>query len=65
MRDKYAFIDTVGADEQTHQHVPQHYLVTAKDAQARELLFLVREAMKVAGYKVLVYQTLSYSWMRP
>jgi hypothetical protein len=35
MRDKYAFIDTVGADEQTHQHVPQHYLVTAKDAQAR------------------------------
>jgi hypothetical protein len=29
-------------------------------AQARELLFLVREAMKVAGYKVLVNAALSY-----
>jgi NADP-dependent 3-hydroxy acid dehydrogenase YdfG len=34
-------------------------------AQARELLFLVREAMNVAGYKVLVYAALGYSCIRP
>ena len=47
MRDEYAYIDTVGEEENTHQHVPQHVLVTTKEAQAPQLLALVKEAMQV------------------
>ena len=47
MRANYAIVDTVGQEENTHQHVPQHVLVTSKEAQARELLLLVQEAMQV------------------
>ena len=57
MRADYAIIDTVGEDENTHQHVPQHYLITSKEAQARELLHLVRESMQDAAYKVVVFFT--------
>lgn len=52
MREDYKFIDTVGKEENTHQHVPQHYLITSKEAQARELWGLVQEKTKQEGYKV-------------
>jgi len=57
MREDYKFIDTVGTEENTHQHVPQHFLITSKEAQARELLHLVQEGRKAEGYKVVVFFT--------
>jgi hypothetical protein len=39
LRKDYVFLDTVGADENTHQHVPQHYLITTKESQVFFFLF--------------------------
>ena len=47
----------VGEEENTHQHVPQHYLITSKQSQAPELLGLVQEAMQEPNYKVIVFFT--------
>ena len=33
MRQQYSFIDTVGAEESTHQHVPQQFLIASKETQ--------------------------------
>ena len=46
-------IDTVGEDEQqTNEHVTQHLTVTSLDAQAAELLKLIRTLTMPADHKV-------------
>jgi ATP-dependent RNA helicase MSS116 len=58
MRPNYAFVDTVGTEENTHQHVPQQYIITSKAAQPAELLRLVQEGMaSEPNYKVIVFST--------
>ena len=47
----------VGEEENTHEHVPQHYLITSKQSQAPELLGLVQEATQEPNYKVIVFFT--------
>jgi ATP-dependent RNA helicase MSS116 len=38
VRDSYEFVDTVGEEENTHQHVPQEYVITTKDDQIPQLV---------------------------
>jgi len=38
LRDNHSFVDCIGQEEQTHDHVPQHILVCRLDDLAEELL---------------------------
>jgi len=38
VRQDYEFLDTVGEEENTHQHVPQEYIVTSKEDQIPQLV---------------------------
>jgi ATP-dependent RNA helicase MSS116 len=38
LKDSYEFVDTVGEEENTHQHVPQEYVITTKDDQIPQLV---------------------------
>jgi ATP-dependent RNA helicase MSS116 len=58
MRDAASeFVDTVGEEENTHQHVEQKVVVTGVKEQAGELLAQVVEARKTRGHKVVVFFT--------
>ena len=59
MRDanSFAFVDTVGAEQSTHQHVTQRVTVTSMENHTAELIRLVQLAMKVDGYKIMVFFT--------
>ena len=35
LKDRYEFVDCVGEEESTHQHVPQHYSVCKLENQVR------------------------------
>ena len=51
-------IDTVGQEEATHEHVPQHWTVTPIRSQAAELLALLKEVtVNTSGFKVLIFFT--------
>ena len=36
LKDQYQFVDCVGEEESTHQHVPQQYTVCGQEQQVRE-----------------------------
>ena len=52
LRTPFEYVDCVGAEENTHQHVPQFYLVHPIEKQINYMVLIVREAMQVPDYKV-------------
>jgi len=54
---EFAFVDTVGEEENTHSHVEQRVVVTTVQQQAGELMSQIRAARKVPGHKVVVFFT--------
>ncbi|CAN0014177.1 unnamed protein product, partial [Phaeothamnion confervicola] len=62
LRPSYRFVDCVGAEESTHQHVAQRYVISTVGDQAAELVALLRAAIADGtadgtGYKVIVFFT--------
>jgi len=55
--DKFVYVDTVGEEENTHEHVPQRVVVTDLHQQAHELLAQVAAARQEDGHKVVVFFT--------
>jgi ATP-dependent RNA helicase MSS116 len=53
--DRRRLVDTVGAEEATHLHVPQEAVVCRPQAQAAELWRLVEEASAEPDHKVVVF----------
>ena len=52
------FVDTVGEEENTHQHVEQEVVVTSIGEQPMELYKLVKEAMREdEAYKIIAFFT--------
>ena len=51
------FVDTVGEEESTHQHVEQRVVLSSMEQQAGQLLLQLKEARKVEGHKVVVFFT--------
>mmetsp|Transcript_32234 Transcript_32234/g.46506 ORF Transcript_32234/g.46506 Transcript_32234/m.46506 type:complete len:725 (+) Transcript_32234:137-2311(+) len=58
----YQFIDTVGddAEDQTHAHVPQQYMVVPLGQQLRGMVYAIEEHIRQAreaktGYKIIVF----------
>ncbi|CAM9988059.1 unnamed protein product, partial [Ectocarpus sp. 13 AM-2016] len=59
LKERYEFVDCVGEEESTHQHVPQQYTVCGQDQQVEELCQLLRENMAAdpRGHKIIVFFT--------
>ncbi|CAM9901402.1 unnamed protein product, partial [Scytosiphon promiscuus] len=59
LKDQYQFVDCVGEEESTHQHVPQQFTVCGQEQQAEELCQLLRENMAAdpRGHKIIVFFT--------
>lgn len=59
MRSDYLYLDTVGEEESTHQHVPQHYTVVQKGETIPELIKVLDEAIAARpnDYKIIVFFT--------
>jgi len=57
MKDDFTFIDTVGEEESTHQHVPQSLVTCTTKTQMIELWKLVQQAKKDPNHKVIVFFT--------
>lgn len=57
--DQTTFIDTVGEEENTHQHVDQEYVVTTIQEQPLELYRVLKEAMAEddKGFKIIAFFT--------
>lgn len=51
----FTYIDTVGEEENTHQHVEQTYVIATKQGLAPELVQLVREGMQTPGFKIIAF----------
>jgi len=57
LRSGYQLVDCVGEEENTHQHVPQEYLVSTLQNQIPELMSLIQESITTPDYKVMVFFT--------
>eukprot|EP00039_Didymoeca_costata_P002991 m.64366 g.64366 ORF g.64366 m.64366 type:complete len:612 (+) comp11644_c0_seq2:132-1967(+) len=57
MPGKYEYVDTVGEEENTHQHVQQNVLVCPMDQCTTELICCIDEAQNVQDYKIIVFFT--------
>ncbi|CAN0077585.1 unnamed protein product, partial [Discosporangium mesarthrocarpum] len=59
LREEYQFIDCVGKEESTHQHVPQQYTICTMENQTQELCHLIQEGIIAdrAGHKIIVFFT--------
>lgn len=59
LKDRYEFVDCVGEEESTHQHVPQQFVVCGQEQQVEELCQLLRENMDAdpQGHKIIVFFT--------
>jgi len=55
LRPNPTFVDTVGEELNTHEHVPQQSLVTNPQGVWPELLKLLKEAKRLPGFKVIVF----------
>lgn len=55
--DTYTYVDTVGEEENTHQHVDQHVVLCTMHSQFAELFGLVQEGMRVPGFKIIAFFT--------
>ena len=55
--EQFEFVDTVGAEDNTHAHVPQRVVTTSIDLQAHELWQQVTAARAAPGHKVVVFFT--------
>ncbi|CAM9673398.1 unnamed protein product, partial [Ascophyllum nodosum] len=59
LKDRYEFVDCVGREENTHQHVPQEFTVCTQENQVQELCQLLRDNMDAdpQGHKIIVFFT--------
>ena len=59
MRDatSFQFVDTVGKEESTHQHVTQRVTVTSMNNHTAELIRLVQLSQQTKDYKIMVFFT--------
>eukprot|EP00163_Fabomonas_tropica_P017988 TRINITY_DN31_c5_g1_i1.p1 TRINITY_DN31_c5_g1~~TRINITY_DN31_c5_g1_i1.p1 ORF type:complete len:585 (-),score=130.05 TRINITY_DN31_c5_g1_i1:305-1798(-) len=57
LQPQYHYIDCVGEDDHTHQHVPQEFTVVPMEVQIPELVAIVAQAMRDPGYKIVIFFT--------
>ena len=57
LRPGYAFIDTVGEEEQTHLHVRQQIAICDLEAQIPAIASILAQQMAVPNFKIIVFFT--------
>jgi len=55
LRRKFKMVDTIGGEENTHDHVQQCVMFCSMENLISELYFCVEKAMSISNYKVLVF----------